>query len=377
MDLSANLPLLTSLLTTALVVAVQHVRSAQRSRERSLRVSSLHVYPVKGLRGHSVDCAPLDSRGMLWDRRWMLLRGGERSLFTTQRQVPGMATLEATVLLPPALAARAVPPAAVVDASLAAPALRLVATRGAHAGRSIVVPILTQAEGATVPCVLVWGSAAECVVDQGEAVAAWLTEVLGEGDAASLAGGEDGRAPPDGDDLRLRLVYFDPAASSRALKHAPPATAPPLVDGVAFSDGFPMLLASGESLADLNRRLPPGEGPLPMARFRPNIVVAADRAWAEDGWAQLRIGSVGLWGVKRCARCKVTTIDPATGTPHADALQPEPLATMKGFRGDRQASGDVYFGVNVVHERSDASGAAALRVGDAVSVVEAAPVPPL
>ena len=123
-----------------------------------------------------------------------------------------------------------------------------------------------------------------------------------------------------------------------------------------------------------------------MARFRPNIVVTADRAWAEDSWRQLRVCSGGsdgsaegsaltLWGVKRCSRCKVTTVDQTTGIPHPSILHPEPLTTLRSFRGDARLSGEVYFGLNVVHEWGDTR-QHALHVGDRIQLLDVGPVPP-
>lgn len=102
---------------------------------------------------------------------------------------------------------------------------------------------------------------------------------------------------------------------------------------VAFADGFPLLLARRENLADLNSRL---ESPLPMNRFRPNIVLSGGGAapWADDAWRQLGFGSseTGVAGVqvqlcKPCSRCKVTTIDQATAEEGK-----EPLVTLRKFR---------------------------------------------
>ena len=136
-----------------------------------------------------------------------------------------------------------------------------------------------------------------------------------------------------------------------------------------------------------------------MARFRPNIVVdAAAVPWAEDGWRRLVVGShgVALWGVKRCSRCKVTTIDQATGAAPPPAAPgeelAEPLRTLATFRADDR--GDVFFALNLMLEAPalgggalaqggagcdcTAEGGAAreLRVGDAVRVAEVGNVPP-
>jgi len=49
-----------------------------------------------------------------------------------------------------------------------------------------------------------------------------------------------------------------------------------------FADGYPFMLVSEASLADLNRRAAgQGHPPLPMSRFRPNLVVAGAAPYAE------------------------------------------------------------------------------------------------
>ena len=114
------------------------------------------------------------------------------------------------------------------------------------------------------------------------------------------------------------------------------------------------ILSVGEaSLADLNARL---ATPLPMNRFRPNLVVAGSAPWAEDGWGDITVGGIPMEVVKSCARCVVTTTDQATGRRAGD----EPLRTLATFRRQDQK---VMFGQNVVH---DATGP--LRVGDAVEL---------
>ena len=56
-----------------------------------------------------------------------------------------------------------------------------------------------------------------------------------------------------------------------------------------FSDGFPILVISRASLADLNSRLPKA---LPMERFRPNLVIDGVGAYDEDRIHELRADGV-------------------------------------------------------------------------------------
>jgi uncharacterized protein YcbX len=124
-------------------------------------------------------------------------------------------------------------------------------------------------------------------------------------------------------------------------------------DQVGFADGFPLLLIAEESLDDLNSRL---RKPLPMDRFRPNVVVRGGGAYAEDGWAEVRVGQVTCHVVKACARCAITTTDQRTA-----ARGVEPLATLATYR---HVPRGVLFGQNLVH-----SAPGHVAIGDPVWVV--------
>lgn len=123
---------------------------------------------------------------------------------------------------------------------------------------------------------------------------------------------------------------------------------------VGLSDGYPLHLTTEESLREMNRTF---NHETSMLRYRPNLVLAGGRPWEEDEWRTLHLGGVRLRVVKPCARCAVTTVDPATGT-----RGQEPLRGMRGFRMWR---GKVYFGQNAVADRTGR-----LRVGDSVHIVE-------
>ena len=251
------------------------------------RIASLHVYPVKSCRGIDVGSFLLTATGPEWDRRWMIVTPDGR--FITQRSHPAMATI-----------------AVAIEGGM----LRLSA-----AGRA---PLEVPAEhgGKSWP-VVVWKS--ECLgVDAGDAAAAWLSDVLGE---------------------PLRLVRQDPARSRLAnAEYAGPEPVP-----VSFADAYPILMISRGSLDELNRRLP---APIPMARFRPNVVIDGVGAHAEDAMTRFRAGAVVLRGVKHCDRCPITTTDQQTGVrdPHQ-----QPLRTLATYRHDYVLKG-VTFGQNCVVE---------------------------
>lgn len=270
----------------------------------TLTLASLHVYPVKGCRGASPASAPVGLRGFAGDRRWMIV--DDEGRFISQRSHPALALFEA---------------------ELTAQALVL----GAPDRPLLSIPL--DAEGGPVRAaspraVTIWDDTVQAV-DAGDLAAVWLRDILG---------------------LPARLVHM-PAAGVRAVdpRYGEPG------DEVSFADGYPYLLVSTASLADLNARL---AKPLPMDRFRPNLVVDGCAPFAEDDWRRIRIGTVTFRVVKPCIRCTVTTIDQATGAPDG----PEPLRTLATFRS---APGGVRFGMNAIAE-----GEGIIRTADPVVVLD-------
>ena len=250
------------------------------------RIASLHVYPVKSCRGIDVDSFRLTDTGPEWDRRWMIVT--PLGMFITQRSHPAMATI-----------------AVAIEGGL----LLLSA-----AGRATLAVGLDHG-GQSWP-VVVWKSA--CLgIDAGDEAAAWLSEVIGE---------------------PLRLVRQDPAQP----RHANTQYAPELTP-VSFADAYPILMISRASLEELNRRLP---APIPMTRFRPNVVIDGVAAHAEDAMTRFRAGPVVLRGIKHCDRCPITTTDQITGVrdPHQ-----QPLRTLATYRHDYVLKG-VTFGQNCIVE---------------------------
>ena len=273
------------------------------AREGDRTVLRLRIHPVKGARGSDVDLMDFDEVGPRFDRRWMVV--GADGLFISQRGRPELATVRATV--------------AGGELILAAP--------GAGA---VAVP--TAPEGGRVG-VRVWDShlAVRSVADEADA---WLTDFLG--------------APH-------RLVHIGDDDVRR--------TDPAYAEGhrVGFADGFPALVVTQGSVAELGRR---AGRPIPAERFRPNIVISGDPPHDEDQWRRFTIAALDFSGVKLCARCKVTTIDQESGERDPDR---EPLRSLARYR---HLKDKVYFGVNVVHH-----GRGRIRVGDPVEVVERGFIP--
>lgn len=267
----------------------------------AITVTGLYRYPIKSCRGESLDVAEFDSRGVRHDREFVVVDAEGR--FLTQRQIPRMA---------------------LVAPGVTGDGLRVTAPDMAP------ITFARQREGIRIP-VEIWKDRA-VGVDQGDEIAAWLSDYLGQ--PVRLA-----RMAED----HVRQVDLD---------YARPG------DQTGFSDGYPVLLVGVESLEELNRRLEAqGEATLPMNRFRPNVVVrGAGEPNAEDGWGEVRVGEMTLRGVKLCARCAITTTDQETA-----ATGKEPLRTFAGYRKFRRG---VMFGQNMVF---DAPGT--IRVGDPVEVV--------
>ena len=137
----------------------------------------------------------------------------------------------------------------------------------------------------------------------------------------------------------------------------------PTVAVVSFADGYPMLMASTNSLDLLNDWIAegprPDEGPLPVTRFRPNLIVSGALPFAEDGWVRIRIGEATFRVTKGCSRCVLTTLDPETGD-----KQMEPITTLARHR---RWDGKTWFAANVIPDTPGAT----LRVGDEVEILEA------
>lgn len=267
-------------------------------------VAALHLYPVKSLGGFAVGSAEVDDLGFVGDRRFLVI--DDTGKFLTQRALPRMALI-ATALDAQNLTLSAASFGSIAIARAPDPAAPL---------RSVSV----------------WKNEGLLAEDCGDEAASFLTRYLG---------------------TPLRLVRAGPGYH-RPVK---PSKARP-GDVVSFADAYPLLLQTESSLADLNDRLVgQGEEPVPMDRFRPNIVIAGGRAYEEDNWTGFRLGSVTFRNAGPCARCILTTTDQRTAI-----RGKEPLRTLAAFRRDPANPTDVNFGINLIHETKRGT----VRVGDLV-----------
>jgi hypothetical protein len=259
-------------------------------------VHALHVHPIKSCGGIAPTEVLLAETGLEFDRAWMVV--DEHGEMLTQRQLPRMALIQPTLRLS--------------DMMLRAPGMLALHIR------------LDTVEAPTR--VRVWDDIVKAY-DMGPLAAQWFSDFLGPGGERTL-----------------RLVRFDP--EEKRLSN--PRWAGDIEAENAFADGFPLLVASTASLADLNTRLAArGAATVTMQRFRPNLVLDGLQAFDEDHLHELTIttddGPVVLRLVKPCTRCSIPNVDPTTAeTSH------EPGATLAGFRADPRMNGGITFGMNAV-----------------------------
>ncbi|MEU6388426.1 MOSC N-terminal beta barrel domain-containing protein [Streptomyces sp. NPDC046939] len=267
-------------------------------------LSSIHVHPLKAVRGHAPREAAVEPWGLAGDRRWVLVDADRK--IVTQRQHPRLA-LAAAEQLPGGV-------------RLSAPGMEPLAV-------DVPEPDIT----ATIQ---VWKDKVEAVPAAGRAHA-WWSAYLG---------------------ADTQMLHLDDPATRRPIdpEYARPG------ETVSFADGYPLLVTTLSSLDALNSLIAQGdhadEGPLPMNRFRPSVVVSGTAPWAEDDWTRIAIGEVTFRITKKCGRCVVTTTDQDTAE-----RGKEPLRTLARHRrfGDQ-----LCFGTNVVPEVRGT-----VRVGDPVTVL--------
>jgi uncharacterized protein YcbX len=265
-----------------------------------MHLSQINIYPVKSLKGISLTEARVEGRGLQHDRRWMITDLDGK--FFTQRELPKMATIETSITK---------------DGLL---------LKAAGCGE---INVGFGPDGRSEQTVEIWKDTPQALKYQ-NGVNKWLTEVL-ETDCQLVY-------MPD--DL-IRKVDPDFAVAD---------------DVVSFADGYPFLVISEGSLNDLNDKL---EAPLPMNRFRPNLVVSGAKPFAEHDWRKFSVGENIFYGVKPCKRCVMTTIDQVEGV----FTGKEPLKTLATYRS---VPGGVIFGENLLVETPGG----VIKVGDEVKAVE-------
>lgn len=271
-------------------------------------VTELRRFPIKSCRGEQLDEGVVEPWGLRGDRRWMLVDESGELVSIRERK--------AMVLIHP---------------ELTDDGLRVEDTTGDLPSLSVPVPT-----GDELVPVSLFGNAPFLAALADDDAHAWFSKAVGE---------------------PVRLVHADDPSRRQANPAYAGAGVP-----MAFADGYPLHLVTEESLAELNAQIAAGPmadlGPLPMVRFRPNIVVAGAEPWADDGWATVRIGEGVYRAVKGCARCTIPTTDHET----AERFK-EPTATLARTR---RWDGAVWFGTNLVCDTPGVT----IRVGDELEVLE-------
>ncbi len=273
-----------------------------------MQVAGLNIHPLKSGRAIPVSAADVAPDGFAGDRRFMLVEPDGR--FVTQRELQALARVEAVAV------------EGGVD-------LRM-------DGKALAVRFDDP--------------------DRRQDVRVWVSDVN-----AALASETVNETLSQWFGRPVRLVHMDETAVRKVGGQWVETPVP-----VGFADGFPVLVTTTGSLADLNATLvEKGMEPVGMDRFRTNILVECDEPWIEDTWASIEAGGIVFDLVKPCARCIMTTQDQMTG----ERIGGNPIQALavKRMSADRRAAG-VLFGWNAVPRASGR-----LVLGDAVRVLKRRP----
>lgn len=264
-----------------------------------IRITQLTIYPVKGCRGQQLENATMTPEGLDGDRQFAVTIDGRRS---NQKQIAGLKFLEAT----------------------RGQGQLVLGYPGAGSFELALDEGTLQAEeefrGQQIP-----------LLDMGDSVAEFLSDALGQSVRLQR--------------VRQAVDWFLPHPEFTAV-HGQVQT--------RFVDAAPILLVGQSSLDDLNSRL---ESPVPMDRFRPNIVVDGLDPYQEDELEVFAFGDVQLDRVTVCERCIVTTMDQQTGD-----MGKEPLNTLSKYRKrSNDYAGGIMFGIYTTGASGD------LKLGDELS----------
>jgi len=262
-----------------------------------ISVTQLFIYPVKSFAGIQVDQSDVDNMGLKFDRRWMVV--SPEGKFITQRTVPKMV---------------------MINTHLDNEQLTL-STKNKP---SHCVPLVTDVSEKMD--VNIWKDTVT-VKKVGKETDQWISDVLG---------------------VDCHLVYIEDDVVRQCDLEFSEAG-----ERTGFADGFPILIISEESLADLNKRL---ELTVDMRRFRPNIVISGVEPFAEDNLTLFSINDIDMKGVKLCDRCPMPMIDPDRG----ERISQEPIATLSSYRKwDRK----IFFGMNVIQKNQGV-----IAIGDELTI---------
>ncbi len=260
-------------------------------------LKDIFVYPIKSCRGYRLDTCAIDAYGLVNDRRYLVtdLKGVQR----TAREFPRMVLIEPRI----------------VDGELLVEAPN-------H--RTLRVP----GRESVITNIVAWDDMCEAM-DCGEEAAEWFSRYLGV--PCRL--------------VKMHAEFKRPVDAKYRVRDAQ----------VTFADAYPFLMLSTASVDDLSKRV---RASMVIERFRPNLVVTHCEAYAEDSWQTIQMGEITFYGVKRCSRCVLTTVDPETAEPGK-----EPLSTLSSYR--KNTEGKVLFGQNVICEQTSG----VIRAGEKINII--------
>jgi len=263
---------------------------------KDLRLTEIWIYPVKSLGGIRLQSAKVMGKGLQHDRRFMLV--DEQGVFLTQRVFPKMALFQLSIN----------------NDQLSIQ----------YHGESISVSLVPRPMGESKP-VQIWDDVVKAY-EVSEEYNQWFSERL---------------------EMKCKLVFF-PEDNARPVDPAYKVND----EHVSLADAYPFLIIGQSSLDDLNSRL---TDPLPMNRFRPNLVFSGGEAFEEDTWRNFIVGSNRFVGVKLCSRCVLITVNQDTGEKGI-----EPTKTLATYR---VIEGKIRFGQNLV-----ALDHGSIQVGDQITL---------
>jgi len=304
-------------------------------------VSQIFIYPVKSLKAVSIENVRIDAKGLVGDRRYMLVAPRQPPMigtfgpndathqFMTQRQVPLLATI------------RAIVSAKDGSLTLSSPLVQESVT---------IQPMKERVSGKKLRA-RIWDDITE-VTDLGHQAGKFLSRVVSQ----------DKDAPPLADKMRLVVMNKDDRFTDERYTPRSALSWTGAAPKVSLTDGFPVLIVSEASLDELNKRLgEKGKKPIPMSRFRPNIVVKGTKPFEEDTWRVISIDRLIFHIVKGCPRCKQSCTDQETGR-----VFEEPLETLSEFRALGGVKENVYFAQNAIAQGTGGS----ISVGSRICVLE-------
>ena len=261
-----------------------------------IQVTDIYIYPVKSLKGIPLKKAEIGLRGLKYDREWMITDSDYQ--FLTQREIEAMAT---------------------ITVSISKNCILL----QSKDGDELKVDLNAKRSGSVKASI--WNDTCD-VYDEGEVASYWLTDELGYWQGKTL-----------------RLVRF----CSHGKRPVPAKYLHGREAESAFSDQFPFLITSWNSLQKLNEGLTEnGKQEVTMDRFRPNIVVGDIDSIENKTLLDLACQDSNYeFGLRKpCKRCKITTINQNSGE-IIDFKEPLGTLTALGFSDDKHGA---YFGQNAI-----------------------------